>query len=48
MGEVGAEIPVQIENNPSLGHDTVNVGKDKVEISWAKFIPEGGGTAWFQ
>lgn len=36
-----AEVPVQIENNPSLGHDTVNIGKDKVEISWAKFIPEG-------
>lgn len=42
MGEVGAEVPVQIENNPSLGHDTVNVGKDRVERSWAKFIPEGG------
>lgn len=39
--EAGAEVPVQIENNPSLGHETVNIGKDRVETSWAKFIPEG-------
>ncbi len=46
MGEIGAEVPIQTENNPALGHDTVNVGKDRVERSWAKFIPEGGGN-WF-
>lgn len=42
MGEVGAEVPVQIENNPSLGTDIIYVGKDRVKTSWAKFIPEGG------
>lgn len=44
MAETGAEVPIQIENKPFLGHDSVYIGQDKVERSWAKFIPEGGVT----
>ncbi len=36
-----AEVSIQTENNPSLGHDTVYIGQDRVETSWAKFVPEG-------
>lgn len=40
MSEIGVEVPIQVENIPTLGSVEIPVGPNKVRVAWAEFKPE--------
>lgn len=39
MTEIGVEVPIRVENKPTLGSVEIPVGPNSVKVSWAEFKP---------